>query len=258
MERFEIFGWSKLFGSTKQKLDLPPNFVCNSHRPNKVDYSIPCPNTQATRQHIEESSNVVEHGVAHTTSILEMDCTASQWHIARLTTNSTKQCCTIHANTCILCNAKVGTCTHGTLASTYKGLKKEFRFIKNVECEFWFCPNDIKRCESGNEKKNILDWFIVPNTWLVKNKYKTLEGGGDNSLRMPVSNCSKGGHFHHIGGYWQSPRSPFFGCIFACLQTLMPIQLPNLGRQCVKCNNIHHKSQKQMGECRNNGRKLCS
>ena len=67
-----------------------------------------------------------------------------------------------------MCNINVGTRNHGTPAPTYKGLMKEFFSITNVEYAFWFCPDDIKRCVSGNMKKYVLDWPIVPNTWPVK------------------------------------------------------------------------------------------
>ena len=39
LERFE------LFGSTKRKFDLPPCVDCDSHRPDKIDYSISYSNT---------------------------------------------------------------------------------------------------------------------------------------------------------------------------------------------------------------------
>lgn len=35
----------ELFGCTKWKLNLQRGFDCNSHLPNNVNYSIPCPNT---------------------------------------------------------------------------------------------------------------------------------------------------------------------------------------------------------------------
>jgi len=134
---------SELFVSTKRKLNLPPGADCDSYRCDKVNYSIPRPNTRAKRACIEESLNSTEHGVAHTTSVLETDCHSSHWHIARLPPNSAKRCWAMQANTGILCHAKVGTGKHGTLAPTYKGLKKEYRSTNNVEYEFWFCPDDI-------------------------------------------------------------------------------------------------------------------
>jgi hypothetical protein len=45
---------SELFNSTKHKLNLPPGADCDSHRPNKVNYSISHPHTPATCQRIEE------------------------------------------------------------------------------------------------------------------------------------------------------------------------------------------------------------
>ena len=71
-------------------------------------------------------------------------------------------------NTRTLCNPKVKLCKHGTLATTYKGIKKELHSTNNVEYEFWLCLVDIKHCLSGNIKKYVLDWHIVLNTWLVK------------------------------------------------------------------------------------------
>jgi len=106
--------------------------------------------------------NFAEYGVAHTTSVFETDCPSSHWHIARLPSNSAKRFWAMQANTRSLCNAKVGTYKHGTPAPTYKGLKKEYRSTNNVEYEFWFCPDDIKRCISGSKKKYVLDWPIVP------------------------------------------------------------------------------------------------
>ena len=66
-----------------------------------------------------------------------------------------------------MCNAKVMTGKYGILAPIYKGFMKEFRSLNNVEYEFLFCPDDIKRCVSGSKKKYVLDWPIIPNTWLV-------------------------------------------------------------------------------------------
>jgi hypothetical protein len=67
-----------------------------------------------------------------------------------------------------MCIAKVGSRKYDTPAPTYKGLKKQFRSTNNVEYEFWFCLDDIKRCVSGTKKNYVLDWPTVPNTWPVK------------------------------------------------------------------------------------------
>jgi hypothetical protein len=159
---------SELFGSTKRKLDLPPGVDCDLHRPDKVNYSIPRPNIRVRRACIEEYLVSAEHGVAHTTSVLETDCSSFHWHIARLPTNFAKRCWAMQANTGTLYNAKIGTGKHGTPTLMYKGLKKKYRSTNNVEYKFWFCLDDIKRCVSGNKKKYVLDWPVVPIIWPVK------------------------------------------------------------------------------------------
>ena len=69
---FELLEGSKLFGSTKQKFDMALGVDCDLHRPDKVNYSIPCPNTIIREACIENSLLSAEHGVAHTTSMLEL------------------------------------------------------------------------------------------------------------------------------------------------------------------------------------------
>ena len=90
---------SELFGCTKPKFDLPPGLNCDSHRPIKVNYSILRLNTRVRRAWIEGSLVFAEHGVTHTTSMLETDCCSSHWHIVRLPSNSAKRCWVIQANT---------------------------------------------------------------------------------------------------------------------------------------------------------------
>ena len=82
----------ELCSATKHKLNLPPGANCNFHRLDKVNYFILHPNTQATRQRIEESLNFAIYGVTHTISVLETNCLASKWYIANLPPNSSKQC----------------------------------------------------------------------------------------------------------------------------------------------------------------------
>jgi hypothetical protein len=62
---------SELFGSTKQKLDLPPGIDCDSQQPDNVKYSIPRPNTRLIKACIEEFLVFAEHEVAHSISVLE-------------------------------------------------------------------------------------------------------------------------------------------------------------------------------------------
>lgn len=47
-------------------------------------------------------------------------------------------------------------------------MKKNVKKGRNVEAEFFFCPDDIHRCVMGNKKPFVLDWPPVPITWPVK------------------------------------------------------------------------------------------
>ena len=145
----------ELFGSTDQKLDLPPNVDCNSHQSKKINYSSPHPNGHAKKVCIKEALNSKGHDVAHTTSISKINCIFSQWYIARLPLNSKKQCWAMETNTWIMCDAKFGTGKHGIVAPTYKRLKRNFCSTNNVQCKFWLCPNDIKYCVRGHKRNYV-------------------------------------------------------------------------------------------------------
>lgn len=106
--------------------------------------------------------------MAHTTTVLEIDCLSSQWHIAILTHNYVKWCWAIHGNTSISCNVKVRVGKHGTLAPTYKGMKKGYYSTNNVECKFWPCLDDIKHYVKWQQEEVCVDWPMIPSTWLLK------------------------------------------------------------------------------------------
>ena len=88
--------------------------------------------------------------MAHTILVSKTNYHASQWHIAKLPSSSTKRCWAMQTNTCILCNAKFSIGRHDSPIPTYKGLKKEPRSTNNMEHELLFCLLDINQCESGN------------------------------------------------------------------------------------------------------------
>lgn len=75
------FEWSKLFGSTKRKLGLLPGSKYDSHRLDKVSYSILHPNTRFTKESIGESLTDDENVVSQFTSMLISECLEYQWNI---------------------------------------------------------------------------------------------------------------------------------------------------------------------------------
>lgn len=159
---------AEIFGSTKRKLNLPPGSEFDSHRPDKVNYSIPKPNTRSTRQRIEESLKSPQHHVSHATRVMESNCDPKQWHIARLPKSSGRQCQALQSISGEACRTKISQGANGTPAPTYAGMKKDIRMGRNVEAEFFFCPDDIHRCVMGTKRPFVLHWPPVPITWPVK------------------------------------------------------------------------------------------
>ena len=129
---------SELFGSSMRKLDLLPGFEYDSHRSDKVNYSIPHLNKRSTMARIDESFKHDENVVSHTTNVMESDCLESEWYISRLPYPSKKKCHALQANIGHPCRAKVGKNTHGTPAPTYTSMKKEYRSNNHDPSNFGF------------------------------------------------------------------------------------------------------------------------
>jgi hypothetical protein len=160
---------SEIYGSAKRKLNMPPGSQFDSHRPDKVNYSIPRPNTRSTKARIEESLKEPEHGIAHTTSVLETDCDQAQWHIARLPKNSARKCQALQVHSGKPCNTKINKGSQPTPAPSYHGNKWDLHTRKEVWTEFYFCADDINRCVKGTRKGSyIKEWPLVPTVWPVK------------------------------------------------------------------------------------------
>ena len=80
----------EFFGSTKCKLNLPPGVDCDSHRLDKVNYSIPQSHTRAKISCIEESLNSTKHSVAH-----------PYWRQVAMLSSGTLQYCQVTLPKCV-------------------------------------------------------------------------------------------------------------------------------------------------------------
>ena len=69
---------TEIFGSSKRKLDLSLGSHSDSHRQDKVNFSIPRMSTRSTKARIEEALSDPVHAVQHTTCVLETDCDTSK------------------------------------------------------------------------------------------------------------------------------------------------------------------------------------
>jgi hypothetical protein len=105
----------EVFGSQKQKVDVPLGFEGESHQPYKVNFSCPRIATRSSRaihascslpDMVEELSSELQEDQApnnlgttvdvgrygHVTAIHETACKETEWHIARLSKTSAKAC----------------------------------------------------------------------------------------------------------------------------------------------------------------------
>jgi hypothetical protein len=152
----------EIFGSTKRKLDLPPGDDGNSHKPDKVNFSQPQEQTRSRTAHTEVAgasmSGADKDELPHVTTALESDCNMSQWHIVRISHRSSCKCHAQQAATNFKYTARIAKGSKGTAAPTYRGRNTQYGRTKVIVSDFWFCPDDIKRCVKGSEHSWVLDW----------------------------------------------------------------------------------------------------
>jgi hypothetical protein len=145
----------EIFGSTKQKLDLPPGNDGDSHRPDKVNFSQPRVQTRSKTAHTEFAGASVagadKDELHHVTTTLESDCNMSQWHIARISHRSSCKCHAQQRGTDVKCTARIAKGSKSTVAPIYRGRKIQYGGFKVIVTDFWFCPDDIERYVKGTK-----------------------------------------------------------------------------------------------------------
>ena len=185
---------SKLFGSTKWKLGLPP-----ATHIDPTKWTIPSLSMQ--------SFNYAEHGVAHSTSVLH-----TGYHIYFLMPPNFN-CQTMLSNASqymnfVQCKMQIGK--HDISPPTYKETKKKLPSTNNVEHAFWFCLNNIKRCVSGSKEKYVMNQFLKG------------EGFGSRGL-----NFSRGRRFCLVVGSQQLGQLPSLVTNFRATKSWRPPYFQN-------------------------------
>jgi hypothetical protein len=166
----------EVFGSQKQKADIPLGFEGESHRPDKVNFSRPRIATKSMRANhtscslpgvVEELSLDLQEGQArhslrttgdvgkpgHVTKIHETTCKETECHIARLPKTLAKACFAQQAITKKKCEAKIVQGNKPTAAPTYTGVMQNAHKKRPEVKEFFFCNDDIERCVKGTKRK---------------------------------------------------------------------------------------------------------
>jgi hypothetical protein len=166
----------EVFGSQKQKADVPLGFESESHQPDKVNFSRPRIATRSSRANhatcslpdvVEEVSLKLQEDQApnnlgtmgdverpgHVTAVHETACMETEWHIARLPKTSAKACFAQQAITKKKCEAKIVQGKKPTAAPTYTSVMQNSHKKRPEVMEFFFCNDDIERCVKGTKRK---------------------------------------------------------------------------------------------------------
>ena len=131
----------RVFGSAKRKLDLRPGDETNSHRHDRVNYSVPklskkgSPGQSRIALSVHSNANMGRSakassshgGVVRTKTglpVLESSCAnLMSWRIERLSPSSL-DLCRGHSASGVKCNAKIAKYRHAVAAPTFNGIQR--------------------------------------------------------------------------------------------------------------------------------------
>jgi hypothetical protein len=181
----------EIFGSQKQKADVPLGFEGESHRPDKINFSYPRIATRSSRANhascslpdvVEEVSPELQEDQApnnlgtmgdvgrpsHVTAVHETTCKETEWHITRLPKTSAKACFAQQAITKKKCEAKIVQGSKPMVAPTYNGVMQNTHKKRPEVMEFFFCNDDTERYVKGTKRKFLQSRPDIPSIWPVK------------------------------------------------------------------------------------------
>ena len=191
-----------IFGSTKRKLNLPPGDDSDSHRHDRVNFSIPklgmgMSPAQARSSvnakssipqplHLRKTSRVLSPSWRLSRSpsqrgspgrplaltknglqISESPCAdPTDWHIERIEMDSLEHC--RGQSDGKKCGAKIARYRRAVAPPTFMGIERESKSKDLKQVQFWFCPRNILSCVLGSPCKSIMYYPDVPEKWPVK------------------------------------------------------------------------------------------
>ena len=143
----------KVFGSAKRKLDLPPGDASDSHRHNRVNYSIsklsrttsPFQCRSALSRRRGPGGSGVAHGCTSEEQvtrakcglpIIESSCADSMaWRIERISPTSSVLC-SGHSVNGLKCNAKIAKYRRPVVAPTFNGIQRLRKSCETEQMQF--------------------------------------------------------------------------------------------------------------------------
>jgi hypothetical protein len=163
-----------IFGSAKRKLDLPLGDESDSHRHDRVNFTLPkigrrmTPGQSRRRREVSESIMDALPVIGYTRSnhpVRESICDPMAWHLERINP-SLKVTCRGHANG-KRCAAVIVKYRRPTVAPTFTGIQRVKAPKSTQQVQFWFCPSDVIKCVMA-QSKCVIHYPEVPQIWPVK------------------------------------------------------------------------------------------
>jgi hypothetical protein len=139
--------------------DTPIRTDDETHHPDTLNFSCPHVAQRTTRSHASPLPTIVEESspsvlevpppppagldFCHVVVVQESEVDEKLWHIARVPYNFSNACWAMHAVTKKKCTAKIVSNSKSTLAPTYLGVWKYYKFIVPKIEKFFFAPTTM-------------------------------------------------------------------------------------------------------------------
>ena len=178
----------RVFGYAKRKLDLPPGDDGDSHRHDRVNFSVPKLSKRASPDQchaalkssdVSSTQDFVTSIVSSASrpllvrtknghSIVEFPCTnLMDWRIEPISPSSL-ELCRDHSANGSNCNAKIVKYRRAVAPPTFTGIQRRGKSRDTQQMQFWFCPGKLQACVKETRSRSILHYPTLPLVWPVK------------------------------------------------------------------------------------------
>jgi hypothetical protein len=162
-----------VFGSTKRKLDLPPGDESDSHRHDRVNFTVPklgrnsTPSQSRRRKGVADSDRDGSIVIAYSKNAIpvqESICNPLAWRIERIGRN--EQCRCKGRTNGKPCKSRIAKYNRPVPAPTFTGIERPSKSKLTLQAQFWFCSMSINGCIS-DLVKSILHYPDIPDVWPI-------------------------------------------------------------------------------------------
>jgi hypothetical protein len=135
-------------------------------------------------------------------------------------------------------------------------MKIEYRTDKQVECEFWFCADDINRCVKGTKKNWVIDWPSILTTWPIKIGTTPFDKNSSTRRCRVSASTTRGAIATSTILVIKKSSSPMYPIPGSTKPRCLPLY--NVWKEyLMQPKRTHYRPQKQVGECWPHDKMLC-